>query len=76
VNNIEQQLYRAFAAMDAKKKRGRPATPRGPYNPIPCRSLGRVSDADWHAMQLAAEAAGQTFTAWAVTTLLRKAKRG
>jgi len=60
---------------DPKPKRGRPATPRGPYNPIPCRSLGRVSDADWNAMQLAAEASGQTFTKWAVETLLRKAKR-
>ena len=60
---------------DPKPKRGRPATPRGAYNPIPCRSLGRVSDADWQAMQAAAEAAGQTFTKWAVTTLLRKAKR-
>jgi hypothetical protein len=58
------------------KKRGRPATARGAYNPIPCRSLGRVSDADWQTLQAAAEAAGQTFTSWAVTTLLRKAKRG
>jgi hypothetical protein len=57
------------------KKRGRPATDRGAYNPNPARQLGRVSDADWQTLRAAAESSGQTFTQWAVGTLLRAARK-
>lgn len=59
----------------AATKRGRPATERGPYNPHPPRQLGRVSDEDWTLLKEAAEAAGKTFTEWALPTLLSKARR-
>ena len=56
-------------------KRGRPATDRGAYNPNPARQLGRVSDEDWAELKAAAEAAGKSFTEWALPALLAKAKR-
>lgn len=57
------------------KKRGRPPTERGAYNPNPNRMLGRVSDADWALIQSAAAAAGKPFTRWAMAILIRAAKR-
>ena len=57
-----------------KRKRGRPPTERGSYNPNPARQLGRVSDEDWTLLKEAAQAAGKTFTEWAVEILLKKAK--
>ena len=57
------------------RKRGRPPTSRGAYNPIPARQLGRVSDEDWATLRAAAAIRGETFTAWAVRTLLAAAKR-
>ena len=57
------------------KTRGRPATERGAYNPNPARQLGRVSDEDWSELKEAAEAAGKTFTEWALPMLLSKARR-
>ena len=58
-----------------KLKRGRPATERGAYNPNPARQLGRVSDADWDALRAACEAAEMSLVAWALPTLLAKARR-
>lgn len=58
-----------------KPKRGRPATDRGAYNPNPARQLGRVSDEDWTELKEAAEAAGKSFTDWALPALLKKARR-
>lgn len=57
------------------KKRGRPATARGAYNPNPPRQLGRVSDADWQLIRDACEASGQSLVEWALPLLLREAKR-
>lgn len=56
-------------------KRGRPATERGAYNPNPCRNIGRVSDEEWAEIKAAAEAAGLSVVAWAIPSLLRKARR-
>lgn len=58
-----------------KKKRGRPPTSRGAYNPLPARQLGRVSDSEWNEIKAAAEAAGLSVVAWALPTLLKKARR-
>lgn len=57
------------------QKRGRPATERGAYNPNPARQLGRVSNEDWAELKAAAEAAGKSFTEWALPALLAKARR-
>ncbi len=57
------------------KKRGRPATARGAYNPHPARQLGRVSDEDWETLKAVAEKRGESFTAWAVRVLLAAARR-
>lgn len=59
----------------SRPKRGRPATPRGAYNPIPARQLGRVSDEDWKTLKAAATKRGESFTAWAVRVLLFAARR-
>jgi alpha-beta hydrolase superfamily lysophospholipase len=59
--------------MTEPKKRGRPPTERGAYNPNPARQLGRVSDAEWKTLQEAARAAGLPFTRWAVPILLAAA---
>lgn len=56
-------------------KRGRRPTERGAYNPHPPRQLGRVSDEDWEILKESAEAAGKTFTEWAVPALLKLAAR-
>lgn len=56
-------------------KKGRPATERGAYNPNPARQLGRVSEEDWGMLKDAAEKAGVPFTQWALSILLRNAKR-
>ena len=61
--------------MTEKPARGRPATDRGAYNPNPARQLGRVSDEDWTELKQAADAAGKSFTEWALPTLLAKARR-
>ena len=58
-----------------KPKRGRPATERGAYNPVPVRQLGRVPDGDWQEVKAAADRSGKTFTQWAIEILLRAAKR-
>ncbi len=39
------------------------------------RQLGRVDDETWNLIQQAVVASGETFTAWAVEALVRKAKR-
>lgn len=64
-----------MARKPPKPKMGRPPTKRGAYNPHPARQLGRVSDEDWQTLKDAADAAGVTFTAWAVGVLLKAAKR-
>lgn len=61
--------------MKKKPKTGRPAKPPGEKYTTTPRQLGRVSDEDWEKLQAASEAAGKTFTAWAVAILLRAAKR-
>lgn len=61
--------------MISNAKRGRPATERGAYNPNPARQLGRVSDSDWETLKAAAAKRGETFTAWALSVLLKAAKR-
>jgi alpha-beta hydrolase superfamily lysophospholipase len=60
--------------MKKKPKRGRPPTERGAYNPNPARQLGRVSDPEWRELRAACEAAGMSMVAWAVPTLLKKAR--
>lgn len=55
----------------AKRERGRPrATVDRPQ-----RTLGRVAEADWQTLQEAARIAGQTFTEFALSTLLARARR-
>lgn len=61
--------------MAEKSKVGRPAKPPGEKYETPGRRLGRVADNDWATLQHAAEAAGKSFTQWAVSILLRAAKR-
>ena len=61
--------------MKTKRSRGRPPTERGAYNPNLARQLGRVSNADWAEIKAAHEAAGLSLVAWAVPTLLAKARR-
>jgi hypothetical protein len=56
-------------------KRGRPATPRGAYNPNPPRQFGRIAESDWDELRAACEAAGQSMVEWALPALLRKARR-
>lgn len=56
-------------------KVGRPPTERGPYNPNQARQLGRVPDDQWEEIRLACDAAGLSLVAWALPTLLRKARR-
>ena len=73
MNNIESQLYGAFARMDAKKKRGRPPV-RGGNNPLPGRKFGRVSDADWQEIRAAVDASGLSLVAWALPMMLKKAR--
>jgi len=58
-----------------KAKRGRPASERGAYNPNPARQLGRVNEAEWNEIKAACEAAGLSLVAWALPTLLKKARR-
>ena len=58
-----------------KQQRGRPATDRGAYNPNPARQFGRISDEDWNELQEACEASGLSMVAWALPTLLKKARR-
>lgn len=58
-----------------KPKRGRPATDRGAYNPLPVRQLGRVADDDWQEVKAAARRQSKTFTQWALEILLRAARR-
>jgi uncharacterized protein (DUF1778 family) len=54
---------------------GRPPKPAGEKFETKARQLGRVSDDDWHTLQAAAKASGETFTAWALSKLLPAAKR-
>jgi len=61
--------------IDMGKRRGRPATERGPYNPNPARQFGRISDDDWSELKAAADAAGQSMVEWALPILLKKARR-
>ena len=39
------------------------------------RMLGRVSDAEWAELKSAAEKSGKSFTAWALTILLKSARK-
>jgi uncharacterized protein (DUF1778 family) len=57
------------------RKRGRPPTSRGAYNPNPARQIGRVSDEDWETLKAAAAKRGESFTQWALGVLMRAAKR-
>lgn len=75
MNNIEAQLYGAFARMDANKKRGRPPTSRGAYNALPGRKFGRVSDSDWQEIRDACELSGLSLVQWALPMMLKKARR-
>lgn len=56
-------------------KVGRPAGPRGAYNPVPARQLGRVTDEEWDDLKLAAKAKAMPFSHWALTILNREAKK-
>lgn len=60
--------------MSETKRTGRPAKPPGERYKTPARQLGRVADNEWVEMQAAAEAAGKSFTEWAVSILLRAAR--
>lgn len=61
---------------DEEKKRGRPEKPEGEKYKTPARQLGRVPDAEWNELQEAVAASGlESFVAWAVPTLLKKARR-
>jgi hypothetical protein len=53
----------------------RPAKPKGAHVRTTVRQLGRVDDQTWNLIQQAVAASGETFTAWAVEALIRKAKR-
>ena len=59
---------------------GRPPTERGPYNPLPSRAIGRVSDDDWLAIlrryaewlerqPVTARRSAKSFTRWATEKL-------
>lgn len=61
--------------VDMGKKQGRPPTERGAYNPNTARQFGRISDEDWSELQEACEASGLSMVAWALPTLLKKARR-
>ena len=54
---------------------GRPPKPESEKYKTPQRQLGRVSDEDWETLKAAAEKRGETFSAWAVSVLLRAARR-
>lgn len=56
-------------------KRGRPATERGAYNPLPARQFGRIGDDDWNEIKAACDAAGQSLVEWGLPALLKKARR-
>lgn len=58
-----------------KTNRGRPPTERGAYNPNPARQFGRVSDEEWAEIKAAHESAEMSLVAWALPTLLAKARR-
>lgn len=71
-----RSLFATFADCAAAngietRKRGRPRL----SNSRPQRTLGRVNDADWKTLQDGARIAGQTFTDFALPTLLAKARR-
>lgn len=74
MNNIEAQLYGAFARMDSKPKRGRPPV-RGGNNPLPGRKFGRVADAEWNEIRAAVDASGLSLVEWALPMMLKKARR-
>lgn len=61
--------------MTEERKRGRPPTERGAYNPHPARQLGRVPEPDWELLKAAADKSGESFTAWALGVLKRAARR-
>ena len=56
-------------------KIGRPPKRAADKYRTPARQLGRISADDWAELQAAAQAAGQTFLAWALPALLGKARR-
>lgn len=72
-SDTDNAEYRAPVA--ETRKRGRPPTSRGAYNPIPARQLGRVEADDWETVKKAAAMRGETFTAWAMRILLEEARR-
>jgi hypothetical protein len=47
----------------------------GEHYRTPARQIGRVPDAEWAEIQQAAQASGKTLTEWALTHLLRLARR-
>jgi hypothetical protein len=54
---------------------GRPPKDPADRYLTPARQIGRVSDDDWNTILRAVDATGQTKTEWAVSTLLRAARR-
>jgi hypothetical protein len=58
-----------------KRKVGRPPTERGPYEWLPPRQLGRMSDRDWNTLKEAARRQGMAFSHWAQMVLMREAKK-
>lgn len=54
---------------------GRPVKPDSERYRTTVRQLGRVSDESWNLIQEAVAISGETFTAWAVDALTKKAKR-
>jgi hypothetical protein len=56
-------------------KRGRPPTERGPYEWLPPRQLGRMSDQDWETLKAAARKEGMAFSHWAIGVLMREATK-
>lgn len=55
---------------EPKRPVGRPPTGRDP-----ARQLGRVDEETWSMLRAAAERSGQSFTQWALTALVKAAKR-
>lgn len=53
----------------------RPPKPEGEKYVTPARQFGRVGEDDWNEIKEAVEAAESSLVAWALPTLLAKARR-
>ena len=61
--------------MTKKKENAKIGRPPQEGGPTTARQLGRVSDEDWAEIRAACEAAEMSLVAWALPTLLAKARR-